>query len=225
MDRQLWWIDLPWPCTLTRWRAKHSEMTGWWPVAQDGGVGARPPQERRTWGGPLGAEADGELVQQRHAGGRVEELDGRQEVVGQRGHERHAHAQAMRSHQPPTAMRTATCSSVPRSAHAPIPPSCSPRRIWIPRESGWRRRRAGGAAAGRDEEAGEEGEGEGRQRRGAGEGGGGERRRGRGRAPGSRGGERRLGFGLREGVTAKVPRREVFVKMAALSNFRFYMSK
>ena len=64
-------------------------------------------------------------------------------------------------------MRTATCSSVPRSAHAPIPPSCSPRRIWIPRESGWRRRRAGGAAAGRDEEAGEEGEGEGRQRRGA----------------------------------------------------------
>jgi len=61
---------------------------------------------------------------------------------------------------------------VPRSAHAPIPPSCSPRRIWIPRESGWRRRRAGGAAAGRGgEEAGEEGEGEGRQRRGAGEGG------------------------------------------------------
>jgi len=56
---------------------------------------------------------------------------------------------------------------VPRSAHAPIPPSCSPRRIWIPRESGWRRRRAGGAAAGRDKEAGEEGEGEGRQRRGA----------------------------------------------------------
>ena len=54
---------------------------------------------------------------------------------------------------------------------------------------------------------------------------GGERKRGRGRAPGSRGGERRLGFGLREGVTAKVPRREVFVKMAALSNFRFYMSK